>query len=50
MRAVFLPSGFEEAEVNGSWDLGGVALVLGIWLVVGLIACRFGFRWIRRDS
>ncbi|QHC54742.1 ABC-2 type transport system permease protein [Rathayibacter tanaceti] len=50
MRAVFLPSGFEEAEVGGSWDLGGVALVLGVWLVVGLIACRFGFRWIRRDS
>ncbi|MWV58426.1 ABC transporter permease [Rathayibacter sp. VKM Ac-2754] len=50
MRAVFLPSDFEGLEVGGSWDLGGVALVLAVWLVVGLVACRLTFRWIRRDS
>ncbi|KQQ03766.1 MULTISPECIES: ABC transporter permease [unclassified Rathayibacter] len=50
MRAVFLPSDFEQLEVDGSWDLGGVALVLAVWLVVGLVACRLTFRWIRRDS
>jgi ABC-2 type transport system permease protein len=47
---VFLPSSFEAAEVGGSWDLAGVALVTGIWLVVGLIVARLTFRWIRKDS
>lgn len=50
MRAVFLPADFEQAEVNGSWDLTGVAIALGIWLVLGLIASRLTFRWIRRDA
>jgi ABC-2 type transport system permease protein len=50
MRSVFLPSSFEAAEVGGSWDLAGVALVTGIWLVVGLIVARLTFRWIRKDS
>jgi ABC-2 type transport system permease protein len=50
MRSVFLPSSFEAAEAGGSWDLAGVALVTGIWLVVGLIVARLTFRWIRKDS
>lgn len=50
MRSVFLPADFEQLEVDGSWDLAGVAVALGIWLVVGLIASRLTFRWIRRDS
>lgn len=50
MRAVFLPADFEQLEVDGSWDLAGVAVALGIWLVVGLIASRLTFRWIRRDA
>ncbi|MCJ1672033.1 MULTISPECIES: ABC transporter permease [unclassified Rathayibacter] len=50
MRAVFLPANFEQAEVNGDWDLTGVAIALGIWLVLGLIASRLTFRWIRRDA
>ncbi|MBO0983824.1 ABC transporter permease [Rathayibacter sp. SD072] len=50
MRAVFLPSDFEKLEVDGAWDLGGVAIVLGVWLVLGLIASRLTFRWIRRDA
>ena len=28
----------------------GVAIVTGIWLVVGLIVTRITFRWIRKDS
>jgi ABC-2 type transport system permease protein len=50
MREVFLPASFEVLEQNESWNLPGVAIVCGIWLVVGLIACRATFRWIRKDS
>lgn len=50
MRSVFLPSSFEAAEVGGTWNLAGVAIVTGIWLVAGLIAARLTFRWIRKDS
>ncbi len=50
MRSVFLPEVFEAAEQNGSWNLAGVAIVCGLWLVLGLIACRLTFRWIRKDS
>ena len=50
MRSVFLPDSFKALEMGGSWNLGGVALVTAIWLVVGLVACRLTFRWIRKDS
>lgn len=49
MRSVFLPDGFEVLEVNESWDLTGVAIATGIWLVVGLVLARLTFRWIRKD-
>ncbi|MDJ0318769.1 MULTISPECIES: ABC transporter permease [Arthrobacter] len=50
MRSVFLPESFEVMESGGSWDLGLVALIMGVWLVVGLILCRATFRWIRKDT
>jgi ABC-2 type transport system permease protein len=50
MRAVFLPDAFAAQEQTGAWDLGTVALVLAVWLVVGLIGSRLAFRWIRKDS
>lgn len=50
MRSVFLPGTFESMEPSGHWDLGLVAVVMGVWLVVGLILCRLTFRWIRKDS
>ena len=50
MRAVFLPDGFAVLEAGGAWNLTGVALVCGIWLVVGLIVTRATFRWIRKDG
>jgi ABC-2 type transport system permease protein len=50
MRAVFLPSNFATVEQGSSWNLPGVAIALGIWLVVGVIGARFTFRWIRKDS
>jgi ABC-2 type transport system permease protein len=50
MRSVFLPSTFESLEAGGDWNLVGVAIFTGIWLVVGLIVARLTFRWIRKDS
>ena len=50
MRSVFLPEGWESLEQNGSWNLPGVAIALGIWLVVGLVLSLVTFRWIRRDA
>jgi ABC-2 type transport system permease protein len=50
MRSVFLPEGWESLEQNGSWNLPGVAIALGIWLVVGFVLSRVTFRWIRRDA
>ena len=50
MRSVFLPSTFEAAESGNVWNLTGVAIVLSIWLVAGLVAARLSFRWVRKDS
>ncbi|MBG0740061.1 ABC transporter permease [Paeniglutamicibacter antarcticus] len=50
MRSVFLPESFEAIEPGGAWDLGLVALFMGLWLVVGLMLCRLTFRWIRKDG
>ncbi len=50
MRSVFLPDSFATLEQGGEWGLGWVALFTLVWLVVGLVACRFTFRWIRKDS
>jgi len=47
MRSVFLPDHFAGAEASGAWDLGLVALNLGVWLVIGLILSRLTFRWQR---
>jgi ABC-2 type transport system permease protein len=47
---VFLPEDFAVLEQNESWDLGWVAVALLIWLVVGLVASKLTFRWIRRDA
>ncbi|MFB2555451.1 ABC transporter permease [Herbiconiux liangxiaofengii] len=50
MRAALLPESFASAEQGGAWDPHLVAVVLGVWLVLGLIVCRVTFRWIRKDS
>lgn len=49
-RSVFLPDSFQANEQGGQWNLTGVAIVLGIWLVVGVVASLATFRWIRKDS
>lgn len=50
MRSVFLPERFASAEQGGTWALGTTALVLVAWTVVGLVAARLTFRWVRRDG
>lgn len=50
MRAVFLPSTLEQVEAGADWNLPGIAIACALWLVVGLIAARLTFRWIRKDG
>lgn len=51
MRAVFLPDSFAQNEIAHSWELGRVALVLGLWCVVGLAGSLLLFRWTtKRDG
>lgn len=50
MRSVFLPAGSEANEPGGSWQLGIGAIVLSLWLVVGLVVAQRVFRWTRRDA
>jgi hypothetical protein len=40
MRAAFLPDTFARQEAAGGWELGRIALVLGLWCVGGLIVCN----------
>jgi ABC-2 type transport system permease protein len=45
LRSVFLPDALAAEEPAGSWELGRVALVLGLWCVIGLVLCVRTFRW-----
>jgi ABC-2 type transport system permease protein len=46
MRSVFLPPEMVRAEPGGSYQLGLGAVVLGVWLVVGLFLATRTFRWV----
>ncbi|XVV11099.1 ABC transporter permease [Actinoplanes sp. CA-131856] len=46
-RYVFLPDVMKDQEPAGQWELGRIALVLGAWSVIGLVACLLTFRWSR---
>jgi ABC-2 type transport system permease protein len=50
LRSVFLPDALAAAEPAGSWELGRVAVVLGVWCVVGLALCVLTFRWQDRSA
>jgi ABC-2 type transport system permease protein len=50
LRSVFLPDFLAAAEPAGSWELGRVALVLGLWCVAGLVLCVATFRWQDRSA
>jgi ABC-2 type transport system permease protein len=45
MRSVFLPDNYQAQEPAGSWEHGRIALVLGLWLVGGLLVAVRTFRW-----
>ena len=45
LRSVFLPDALAAQEPAGSWELGRVALVLAVWVAVGLVLCVRTFRW-----
>jgi len=45
LRSVFLPDALAYEEPAGTWELGRVALVLGLWCVVGLVLCVRTFTW-----
>jgi ABC-2 type transport system permease protein len=45
LRAAFLPDALGRGEPGGSWQLGLVALVLGCWVVGGLVVTARTFTW-----
>jgi ABC-2 type transport system permease protein len=45
MRSVFLPDSFATQEVAQSWEGGRTAIILLVWLVVGLFLAVKTFRW-----
>ena len=45
MRAVFLPDSFAAQEVAGSWELGKIAIFLGVLSVLGFFLALKTFRW-----
>jgi ABC-2 type transport system permease protein len=50
-RSVFLGDAGATLELTNSYELGRVALVLGAWVVGGLLLCLTTFRWKgRRDG
>ena len=50
LRSVFLPDAMAAQEPAGSWELGRVALVLGLWCAAGLMLCVATFRWQDRGA
>jgi ABC-2 type transport system permease protein len=45
MRSVFLPDSFAIKEPGHSWEIGKIALILIIWLVIGTILSVRSFKW-----
>ncbi|MEI7779669.1 MAG: ABC transporter permease [Actinomycetes bacterium] len=50
MRGVFLPAQASALETTGSFELGRCALVLGAWVLGGLLLSLTLFRWNRRGE
>jgi ABC-2 type transport system permease protein len=50
MRSVFLPDQAAAAEVAGTWEHGRIALVLVLWVIIGVVVCMRTFRWRRAEG
>lgn len=50
MRGVFLPAQAATLEATGSFELGTCALVLGAWVIGGLVLSMLTFRWTRKNE
>ena len=44
-RSALLPSYFQQVEPGHHWNYSAMALVMGIWVVVGLVLAARTFRW-----
>jgi len=47
MRSALLPEGAARAEVGHAWQHGTIALVLAVWVIVGVVTGIRTFRWRR---
>jgi ABC-2 type transport system permease protein len=45
MRSVFLPQSFASQEITHHWEIGKIALVLSLWLIIGTVLAVRSFRW-----
>jgi ABC-2 type transport system permease protein len=50
MRSVFLPDNPSAFETGDSWQTTETAIVLVVWLVVGLVLARLTFRWLPKGN
>jgi ABC-2 type transport system permease protein len=50
MRSVFFPESWQTQEMARTWEHGRTALVLLLWLVIGLLLCARTFRWTKRGT
>jgi ABC-2 type transport system permease protein len=50
MRSAFLPEQAGAFEIAGSWEHGRTVLVLGAWVIIGLVVCARTFRWRRAEG
>lgn len=48
-RSTFYPDALKVAEIGGEWNLDQVALVLGAWVVIGILVTLLTFRWVRKS-
>lgn len=48
-RSVFYPDPLKVAEIGGEWNIDQIALVLGAWVVVGILVTLLTFRWVRKS-
>jgi ABC-2 type transport system permease protein len=47
MRSVFLPDSFASQEVAKSWETGKTAVILLVWLAIGIFFSVRKFKWDR---